>query len=55
MLYLIKSRDRFKIGYTSNLKKRLNTYLTHNPDIELLAYKQGNKNDEKELHIKYKK
>lgn len=55
VLYLIKSRDRFKIGYTSNLKKRLNTYLTHNPDIELLAYKQGNKNDEKELHIKYKK
>lgn len=55
VLYLIKSRDRFKIGYTSNLKKRINTYLTHNPDTELLAYKQGSRTDEKDLHIKYKK
>lgn len=55
VLYLIKSRDRFKIGYTSNLKKRLSTYITHNPDIELISYKQGTRKDEKELHIKYEK
>ena len=55
MLYLVRSKERFKIGYTTNLVKRMNTYSTHNPDVKLLAFKEGSKEEEKELHNKYKK
>ena len=40
MIYLVKTEARegtfFKIGYTTNLAKRLIPYFTHNPNIELL-------------------
>lgn len=57
MIYLIQSGNNLKIGFTSNLKSRLNQYKTHNPDIRLLNYKSGTKEDEKKLHVlceKYK-
>ena len=50
MIYLIKSNDKLKIGYTSNLEVRLKQYKTHNLDIELLNKKEGSINDEKTLH-----
>ncbi len=39
-LYLIKTSDKskFKIGYTSNPKKRYKTYKTHNPDFIFECY-----------------
>ena len=58
MIYLIKTEIRdgtfFKIGYTSNLVKRLIPYFTHNPNIELLetikTYKKTKCNLETEIH-----
>ena len=58
MIYLIKTEIRdgtfFKVGYTSNLVKRLIPYFTHNPNIELLetikTYKKTKCNLETEIH-----
>lgn len=50
MLYLIKSGEYLKIGYTINLKKRIKQYLTHNPSISLLYTREGTTSDEYFLH-----
>lgn len=50
MLYLIKSGSNLKIGFTSDLDSRLAQYKVHNPDIRLLNYKSGTREDEKRLH-----
>lgn len=50
MLYLIKSGEHLKIGYTINLKKRIKQYLTHNPSISLLYTREGTTSDEYFLH-----
>lgn len=50
MLYLIKSGSNLKIGFTSDLDSRLSQYKVHNPDIRLLNYKSGTREDEKRLH-----
>ena len=58
MIYLVKTEVRegtfFKVGYTSNLTKRLIPYFTHNPNIELLetikTYKKTKYNLETEIH-----
>ena len=58
MIYLVKSEARngtfFKVGYTTNLAKRLIPYFTHNPNIELLetikTYKKTKCNLETEIH-----
>ena len=58
MLYLIKLKGEtntlLKIGYTKNIDKRLKTYKTHNPLIELVDVKEGNTIDESFLHNKLK-
>ena len=50
MLYLMRSNNSLKIGTTVNLKSRLSTYKTHNPDIELLDACEGNFKEEIEIH-----
>jgi hypothetical protein len=50
MLYLVKSGDYLKIGYTDNVYKRIRQYNTYNPDIEVLSIRFGNEEDEKKLH-----
>lgn len=50
MLYLLKSENYLKIGYTNNLKERLKSYYTANPDIQLLHTIEGDKIDEAYLH-----
>ena len=50
MIYLIKDREYLKIGYTKNIDSRMSNYRTHNPHFELLAYKEGLKQDESKLH-----
>ena len=58
MLYLIKLKGEtntlLKIGYTKNIDKRLKTYKTYNPLIELVDIKEGNTFDESILHNKLK-
>jgi predicted GIY-YIG superfamily endonuclease len=36
MLYLIESGDYYKIGTTTDIKRRMQDYRTHNPDVELI-------------------
>lgn len=50
MIYLIKSFDYLKIGYTDDITKRLNAFNTTNPDFTLLETKEGTRDDEKVLH-----
>ena len=58
MLYLIKLKGEtntlLKIGYTKDMDKRLKTYKTHNPLVELIDMKEGNTYDEFYLHNKLK-
>src|SRR5574343_326134 len=35
-LYIIKSKEFFKVGITSNLKTRIKTYMCHNPEVEMI-------------------
>ena len=50
MIYLIKSNEYLKIGYTNNLDSRTKAYNTHNPDYEIIGTKPGTKTDETRLH-----
>ena len=58
MIYLMKSEARegtyFKVGYTTNLVKRLIPYFTHNPNVQLLetivTYKKTKCTLESEIH-----
>lgn len=54
MLYLVKSGDFVKVGYSRNINNRMNAYKTHHPDITLVKTKEGSKEDEKFIHGKYK-
>ena len=51
MLYLLKSNNSLKIGTTNNLKNRLLTYKTHNPDVELIDVCEGDFEEELEIHF----
>ena len=54
MLYLIKSPSNcgkiLKIGYTNDIKRRLDSYKSENPDSELLATREGDEAFEHKLH-----
>jgi hypothetical protein len=54
MLYLIESSDYYKIGYASDIDRRLKQYNTHNPDYIVLDIKEGDTKDEALLHRKCK-
>jgi len=55
MIYLISSITSdtalLKIGYTKDINKRILAYKTHNPTINLLYVGEGNKENEKFLHL----
>lgn len=55
MIYLIQSGNFLKIGYTSDIVKRMKQYNTCNPDYILLGITEGNREDEKRLHNKFSK
>ena len=64
MIYLIQDayideNDNFhkvlKIGYTSNLEKRLSHYTSHNFGFKLLKTREGNEEMEKLLHYYFNK
>ena len=50
MLYLIKSGNYLKIGYSSNVNKRLESYRTCNPEFIVLDVIEGDEKLEKTLH-----
>lgn len=52
MLYLIESSDYYKIGYASDIDRRLKQYNTHNPDYVVIDIKEGDTKDEALLHRK---
>lgn len=54
MIYLLKSGKYLKVGYASNLKKRMEMYNTHNPNYELLCFSEGTQQDETKWHNRYK-
>ena len=37
-IYILMSGDYFKIGYTTDIKKRMMVYKTHNPNCVLFGY-----------------
>ncbi len=41
MIYIIKSGEWYQIGYAANLLKRVKQYGTYNPDVEFIAYGEG--------------
>ena len=55
MLYLIKSNQYVKIGFTTDLEKRIKNYTTCNPDFEVLDTCIGTLKDESQLHKQIKK
>jgi hypothetical protein len=52
MLYLIECGDYYKIGYASDIDRRLKQYNTHNPDYVVIDIKEGDTKDEALLHKK---
>lgn len=54
-LYLIKSGNYIKIGYTSNWEQRKKNYITHNPEFKILNFREGTKSDEYYLHKLFQK
>lgn len=59
MIYLISNITPdialLKIGYTNNINKRMSTYKTHNPTFNLLYVGEGNKENEKFLHLYFER
>lgn len=50
MIYLLTDGSNLKVGYTSNLEKRLKQYSTHLCNPIILDYKDGELEDEAALH-----
>lgn len=50
MLYLVKLDAAYKIGYTKNLKSRISSFKTSCVTVELLSWREGSIENEKELH-----
>ena len=54
MIYIIKSTDYIKVGYSQDeetLERRINNYNTHNPEYIILSVYEGSKNNEHDLHV----
>lgn len=56
MIYVLKSADHVKIGYTKDFTKRLGSYKSSNPTIEVIAeYDEGTLFLEQYIHKNFKK
>lgn len=56
MIYVIRSGDAIKVGYSVDVNKRMAAYRTHNPNTELLRVSpKGGKRLEKSLHKRLSK
>lgn len=54
MVYAVKLGNNLKIGYSGNIRNRLNSFKTTNPDLILLALKHGKYLEERRLHYIFK-
>lgn len=52
VVYFVEIGQHIKIGFTSNLKQRLRTFLTSSPDVSLLLAIPGDRSLEQLLHQK---
>lgn len=53
-VYFIKSKDKVKIGYSTNIKRRIKELSICNPEkLELIYFIPGNKNLEWSLHNRF--
>lgn len=50
IVYLIRSGDNYKIGFSKNINNRIKAYKTHNPEFELIKVYEGGRDLEKDLH-----
>lgn len=50
MIYILKSGMWYKIGYAQDVIKRVCQYGSYNPDVEFIAYGDGDKKTESEIH-----
>lgn len=51
MIYLIKSSNYLKVGYSDKFEQRLESYRTSNPDFQVIdTFEQGTRQDEANLH-----
>ena len=53
MLYLIKCSNFSKVGYASDIIKRIGDYYSQNPCFELLGIKEGTIEDEHKYHERF--
>lgn len=53
MLYFIKTEDWYKVGFTTSIKSRMESYATHNPSAVLLGVKEGTVDDESDYHNRF--
>ena len=49
MIYFIKSSNYLKVGFSSDVPKRMKQYATHNPDFELLCIIAGDVKLERQI------
>lgn len=52
VVYFVEIGKHIKIGFTTNLKQRLKTFLTSSPDIALLLAIPGDRALERKIHDK---
>lgn len=54
MVYAVKLGNNLKIGYSGNIRIRLKSFKTTNPDLILIALKSGEYSEERRLHYIFK-
>lgn len=54
MVYAVKLGNNLKIGYSGNIRNRLQSFKTTNPDLILIALKPGEHSEERRLHYIFK-
>lgn len=54
MVYAVKLGNNLKIGYSGNIRNRLQSFKTTNPDLILIALKPGEHLEERRLHYIFK-
>ncbi len=54
MVYFVSQGNKVKIGFTNNIKQRMKNIKTSSPlSLKLLGTIDGDRNVEKELHLKF--
>lgn len=54
MLYLVELDAAYKVGYSATVETRINQYKTGNVIVNLIDTREGNYNNEKEIHLALK-